>query len=82
MWIQNNGRWDIVENFHGNRYQWAEFAFSDTNSSSWMVLCWVTRGGGATVHCGRGTNVEPKSPESSPEFFNVHPGYHGVTSAF
>jgi hypothetical protein len=82
VWIQNGGRWSLVQ--YTNSTTGATYSFSDNNSNSFMTLCWYEAAAGAgTAHCGWGATYGPvgTTPGSRPDIYNQS-GYHGVVYGF
>lgn len=84
VYIQNNGVWRQVQ-YTNIKTRPVEFAFSDTNSNSWMTLCWYEESSNprGIAHCGWGSEQGPTgtSPASRPDIYN-QARYHGVVSGF
>jgi hypothetical protein len=82
VWIQNGGRWSLVQ--YTNSTTGATYSFADNNSNSFMTLCWYEAAAGAgRAHCGWGATYGPvgTSPGTRPDIYN-QAAYHGVVSGF
>jgi hypothetical protein len=82
VFIQNNGVWRRYDG--GTDNLWHEYAYIDSNSNSWMTLCYTKFSPTVETYCGWGSNLlhyrGSITAANTADFNNSL--YHGVNAGF